>query len=613
MITKSFKILVLLFLGLVSALPGLWAQAEDENNSDLIFSLCNRGNRLLDSLPEQSLEIFDSAIKLADSTGNTRGKVRAFFSLANYHLLSGNPGRAKAYYDSITLLTTPDDDFNRMRILIGYGEFYYETLSYDSALFFLVKAEHLATKIHDTLYLSAIYNNFAKTNDKLGKRDNAITYYLKAAEMFTILDDKKDLAVAYNNIATLNLSFKNYPEALHYFLIALELTIENGSRKDLAMIYSNIGVAYYNSDSLDKAELYHKKSLHVIRKSGSAFEKARGYMNLANLYSNQKLFDKAISYYDSSLRLCIDNEIEYGILLNKINLGQLNYNLGNYWKAAEYMENALKLIAAYSLPEEETELYLMLYKTYVKLGNESLALKNFEKHHILRDSIAGEKRNEMLLELQAKYENEKKQKELVELQKEKLTNEIKYRIIVIVFLIALLILISFLFFIFYRQRRAVYLKNLAEKNKVILESMLTTKDKELANFAMQLARNYETSAEVSTEIKDILPLSNKAKNDRLEKLVHNLDNDSNTNAWKEFEVRFEQVHKEFFYVLKELHPELTPVELKVCSLLRLNMSSKDISALTNRSVRTIENTRTSIRKKLNLNPQTSLTSYLLSI
>jgi len=379
------------------------------------------------------------------------------------------------------------------------------------------------------------------------------------------------------------------------------------------MIYSNLGVTYYKADSLDKAAFYHRKSLNISKQKGDAFDMATSFLNLANLTSHQNKFDLSIAYYDSSIKICQEYGIEYGVLLNKINLGELYFNHGNYSLAADYMENALKLISNYSLPEEEMELYLMLYKTYRKLGDESLALLNFENHHRLRDSIAGDKKNQMLLDLQAKYENEKKQRELVELQREKLSIEGKYRFFIIIFLSVVLIFLLFTFYIIFQRRRAIYHKKLAEKDNEILKSQMDTKDKELANFALHLARTYEVNANISTEINNILPLSDKQKTEKLNRIIRNLDSGSNVDAWKEFELRFEQVHKEFFYVLNELHPDLTPVELKVCSLLRLNMSSKDISTLTNRSVRTIENTRTSIRKKLNLNPQTNLSSYLLSI
>ncbi len=580
---------------------------------ELISSLCFLGEDLLDSIPEESFHYFKRADRIADSLQNINGKKQSLYALGNYYKTSGAFNVAKNYFDSSIHLTQPEDYQHRIFILIGYGGIKYEILQYDSAIFYLEKAKELAEKKDVTDVLSAVYNNLARVHDKLGNRYEANEYYLKAAMLFEKSNDFKNLAIAYNNLGTINLSFQNFTEALHYFFEALKVHNHKGLSKNLAMIYSNIGVTYYESDSLEKAEYYYRKSLNISKQQNNVFDIARTFLNLANLHSHQKNFDQAIGYYDSSLKICREQGIEYGILLNKINLGELYYNHENYQAAAEQMEKALELISNYNLPEEEAELYLMLYKTYRKLGDESLALLNFEKHHKLRDSIAGESKNKVLLELQAKYENEKKQRKLVELQKEKLSAEGKYRFFLIVFLMVVLVFFIFSTLIILQRRRAIYHKNLAEKNNEILASKMETKDKELANFAMHMAGIYEVMVNISNEIRKILPLSEKTKTEKLNRIIHNLDSGANVNIWKEFELRFEQVHKDFFYVLKELHPELTPTEIKICSLMRLNMSSKDIATLTNRSVRTIENTRTSIRKKMNLGPQTSLSGYLLAI
>jgi len=411
---KLKTLLALLLLACYTAYPqtvnfdSIKNQLQTVKDNTLISSLCFLGEHLLDSIPEESYRHFCRANKLADSLGNSQGKKLALYSLGNFYKISGEFKLAQNYFDSSNHITQTDDYTHKTLILIGYGELKYETLQYDSAIFFLENAKVLAEMEKDIHSLSAIYNNLAKANDKLGKRNEANEYYLKAARIFEDLNDSKNLSITYNNLGTINLSFQNYKEALYYFFEALKLNTHKGLGRNLSTIYSNIGVAYYNADSLDKAELFYKKSLNLVNQNANASEKARAYLNLANLYSNQKKFEVAICYYDSSLNICQEQGIEYGILLNKINLGELYYNLENYMAAAEHMEMALDIISKYNLPEEETELYLMLYKTYRRLGNESLALDNYEKHHKLRDSIAGEKKNEMLLDLQARYENEKK-------------------------------------------------------------------------------------------------------------------------------------------------------------------------------------------------------------
>ncbi len=59
-------------------------------------------------------------------------------------------------------------------------------------------------------------------------------------------------------------------------------------------------------------------------------------------------------------------------------------------------------------------------------------------------------------------------------------------------------------------------------------------------------------------------------------------------------------------------PSLTSMELKICSLLRLNMSCKEISEILIISVRTAETHRTNIRKKLNIPAGISLFAFLSS-
>ena len=64
-------------------------------------------------------------------------------------------------------------------------------------------------------------------------------------------------------------------------------------------------------------------------------------------------------------------------------------------------------------------------------------------------------------------------------------------------------------------------------------------------------------------------------------------------------------------LLLRKYPNFSLNELKLCAFLVLNISSKEISELTSRSVRTIEFTRYSIRKKMNLSTDENLVKHLI--
>ncbi|MEG0947916.1 MAG: hypothetical protein RR303_00090 [Bacteroidales bacterium] len=83
--------------------------------------------------------------------------------------------------------------------------------------------------------------------------------------------------------------------------------------------------------------------------------------------------------------------------------------------------------------------------------------------------------------------------------------------------------------------------------------------------------------------------------------------------WKMFLLKFEEKHTGFFKKLKEMHPQLTNNDLRLCACLKLNMDTKDIASLMCISVRAVENNRYRIRKKLDIPSAQNLNEYFVCI
>ncbi len=130
---------------------------------------------------------------------------------------------------------------------------------------------------------------------------------------------------------------------------------------------------------------------------------------------------------------------------------------------------------------------------------------------------------------------------------------------------------------------------------------------------MHLANASQTTGNLATMIQDRLTTADKDTQAVLLDILKDIEPTSPQSSWKEFDIRFEQVYEGFYKNLFSKHPDLTPAEIRLCSFMRLNMSSKDIAVLTSRSIRTIENTRNNIRRKMNLGNNINLTTYLISL
>jgi DNA-binding CsgD family transcriptional regulator len=73
------------------------------------------------------------------------------------------------------------------------------------------------------------------------------------------------------------------------------------------------------------------------------------------------------------------------------------------------------------------------------------------------------------------------------------------------------------------------------------------------------------------------------------------------------------VHQEFYQRLNEMFPDLTPNEKKLAAFLRLNMTTKDISAITYQSTDSIKIARSRLRHKLGLTQDDNLIAFLESL
>lgn len=144
-----------------------------------------------------------------------------------------------------------------------------------------------------------------------------------------------------------------------------------------------------------------------------------------------------------------------------------------------------------------------------------------------------------------------------------------------------------------------------------LEADLIYKGKELAGAAMSIINQKEFLNKLKHEIQAVI-LQGKMNKNEGRKLLALIDgNLSDEDDWGLFQENFDLIHENFFRRLQEKYPALTPTDLKLCALLRLNYSSKEIANMLNLTVRGAEAARYRLRKKLNLSEEVNLVSFMI--
>lgn len=160
----------------------------------------------------------------------------------------------------------------------------------------------------------------------------------------------------------------------------------------------------------------------------------------------------------------------------------------------------------------------------------------------------------------------------------------------------------------YQQEHEERMNNL-EKERLIHE--ITMKRKELANSTMMAAKKNEVLMEIQGELnKDRNKFSNEYRLKHIMSKINRAIKDKD--EWKVFETNFNELHEDFFKDLLEKYPNLSNKDLKLCSYLKMNLTSKEIAPLMGISVRGVEVHRYRLRKKMNLDSSENLTNFLIA-
>jgi DNA-binding CsgD family transcriptional regulator len=143
-----------------------------------------------------------------------------------------------------------------------------------------------------------------------------------------------------------------------------------------------------------------------------------------------------------------------------------------------------------------------------------------------------------------------------------------------------------------------------------LAAEVNTKNSKLMFTAVQMAHKNEIITSVKEEFREL----HKEPTNKLRQLLRTLDRElMSEDYWKEFNLYLEQVDQHFVQAVIEKHPALTENDLRLCSLMRLHLSTKEIASLLNISVRGVEQSRYRLKKRLGLRSDEDLSKYIANI
>ncbi|WP_162628227.1 tetratricopeptide repeat protein [Arcticibacterium luteifluviistationis] len=444
----------------------------------------------------------------------------------------------------------------------------------------------------------------------------------QAIELYESINDIQGLASGYN---TLGITYKKQGgdnkdvvafsnKALMYEKRSLEYYEQANDFDGLLRVYSNIGIIYRDLLEYDLAEASYLKGIAQAESAGyTSYSLAILKANLSQIYlDHYHNYDRAIELLNEALVLYKKN----GVLDSQEHAYR---NLAyNYTKKKEHQKAIFYANKAVEIAEEvkddfrKVNAYSSLYNAQKAAGLFEASLLNYEYVNNLKDSLLSIEKTTIIAEMDSRFESVKKEAKIEVLNKAHELDRWK----IWGLLAALLALGLFIYGLVQKKKWDALLKekeiSVANENLRVSELELESKKKELTAKVVQLALKNEFLGSLSTEIdtlKNNVDSSVAKASSKITRMIkRDIDGDK---QWDKFSEEFSSIHQGFIQSLSEKHGPFSKTEIRLISLLKMNLSSKEIASILGISSDGVKKGRYRLRKKIHIE-ESQLQNYLLN-
>lgn len=492
------------------------------------------------------------------------------------------------------------------------------TGDYKTSLEYLDDALKIYESLDNERGKAIVYGEMASNYAYMIDNKSATRYLLKGIEILSKSDDKtdrKNLVVQKQKLANIYFKLENFKFAIDLYEECLPAMKEVRDLKNYYLTLINYGDCLTYVKDNTKA----KKALMEAAKGLEDFHNAEfislAYSKLGKIALHEKKYDLSGFYYKKAFD-GIKNTDSFRFMLIGAEYIQLLNQIGDFEKALgiiKLVENSpnRKTFNA----EDQMFFYEVSAVTFKNTNIKDKGIEALEKAIIIKDSLAKAHKESTTEELQAKFQTQTQQeknlflKQKNELLSQKVSAQRRNYILIgsgIVVICALGFTVSRAYWLKHKLEKAklreaeIEKMNLLERNaykKRITEDqqqIIQLREQELTSITLQLANlQDQISSIIENESSGTDSKSNSVKSS-LQQIIKQKD------YWKEFSIKFGQIHPNFNDKLQERFPILTKNDINFCSLLKLNLSNKEIATLLQISHESVITKKYRIKKKINI-------------
>lgn len=509
--------------------------------------------------------LVEQALALATLAKDAYWKARAFHRAVSCDLYyKGYTERAELLHEALAMLKELGEDtayYDATRTLANYYQRVGEQakalrLALDAAAYYERVGDGVA-EAYSLSVASVVYRN-------IGDLGQSLASAWRMAELGKGLGLPYIEALAQSRLTSAYNDMKDYHKALECNH-RIEAIYDAIGFKDVvrrALLRRNMGTNYLNLEMPEQALQCFGQALQLFRDNGHCDGEMGVLQDIAALYTMQGKNHEALRYFKQAEALL------HATSQSPRRRAYLYHNMAGFYNAQgestaeiECLEKALAATREWGSATMEYKTLLHASRAYEQAGDMERAFAYYKRYAALQQEVQASEKQRVLAEMQTRFDVERleREREVQQLRADHLQQEMEY------------------------------------------------KNKELTLLALQLVQKNECLSRLKEHIQVMKAPWTKAQMTILRLVQESLQPE---NDWQMFAQQFQLIHQNFHSTLLKTCPTLTPTEMKICSLLKVGLVSKDIANILFTSVRTVETHRNTIRKKLGIPSNTSLAAHI---
>jgi len=375
------------------------------------------------------------------------------------------------------------------------GRIYYELSvelqdSYsDSALYYANQSELIFQKGDSESLLPYLFKSKGKIYEIKMVTDRSLFYYNKAYEEFIKLENQHEIGECALNMGNIYFEMANFSEAYFFYMQSLRAQERDGDQMGIAMMQKNLGTVAYEMGNLSEAEKHYQNAYGIYEEYGLSTDECNVLANIGQILYDKLAYDSALIYFEQVMEILdpdsLASEEQQYILSNTYenialtysalgahnmamdylrkgielaqqigdqyilgsiytSMGSLYGEMRNKESALYYLHRALRIAMDRGFRNLELEVYDELAGMHAGMGNYASAYNWLLRYDTVYKALFNEIQSEQMASLRARYEQEIKDQEILQLQSEAQVQKMlnKVFIIFIVVIIALVIIIA---------------------------------------------------------------------------------------------------------------------------------------------------------------------------